>query len=504
VGLLTQRGAILQAEEPWNFRRLFSTGLLVWLIYTILLSLLIHRHEPWFDEAQAWLLARDATFPDLLLHRLRYEGSPGLWHCLLALLAKSGLPFSSMSWVAGLLGSGSVLILIFHAPFPTWIRYTLPFTFFFFYQYAVVARSYVLLPLILFCIARIYWDASDRLITFTVLLILLANVSVHGALLSGAIVASTLWRLLPRWRLLGSEQKRNHGIAFVLYSLAAGSLVLQLHKPPDLTDFGTLNLGIKHLISVAAIDLKNAFTCSFILSGLLLSVSVRWFYRQSTLLLFLFGTAAVCALGAVVYSNVWHEGVLLCWWVFVMWLSWNPPLVRMPRLVLSTWMVLITIQFVWAFCTGWFDWRFPYSGSQAVARYLSEQHLQEEKVYAFGWKNAAILPYFQRDIFANWPRNYSYWLWSSRNTVNSSFSEVSAVHPQFVVLAISNEGASETISQRKLLTDLNYRLTRRFDGALYWKAWILELDSYEVYQPATPEPLLTDKSDSEWVRRGVR
>lgn len=45
--------------------------------YIILTVALIFKHEPWFDEAQSWLLARDANFFDLITKYLRYEGSPG-------------------------------------------------------------------------------------------------------------------------------------------------------------------------------------------------------------------------------------------------------------------------------------------------------------------------------------------------------------------------------------------------------------------------------------------
>ena len=35
-------------------------------IYTLVSFLLIFVHEPWRDEAQFWLLARDASLPEIL------------------------------------------------------------------------------------------------------------------------------------------------------------------------------------------------------------------------------------------------------------------------------------------------------------------------------------------------------------------------------------------------------------------------------------------------------
>ena len=48
--------------------------------YGSLVFAAIAHHEPWSDEAQAWLMGRDTGFGDLLFRALRYEGSPGLWH----------------------------------------------------------------------------------------------------------------------------------------------------------------------------------------------------------------------------------------------------------------------------------------------------------------------------------------------------------------------------------------------------------------------------------------
>src|SRR5260370_9759338 len=53
-------------------------GLAVWLAYIIMLAFTVPWHEPWNDEAQAWLLSRDLSLPQLLLHGLRYESHPPL------------------------------------------------------------------------------------------------------------------------------------------------------------------------------------------------------------------------------------------------------------------------------------------------------------------------------------------------------------------------------------------------------------------------------------------
>src|SRR5271163_4633845 len=115
---------------------------IVLIAYCAILAIISYHHEPWFDEAQAWLLARDASVPDLFIHYLRAEGTPGLWHLLLMVPAKLGLPYRTMHLLAALFTTAAVAMILWLGPFPLAIRAVIPFTYFLAYQYSVVARSY--------------------------------------------------------------------------------------------------------------------------------------------------------------------------------------------------------------------------------------------------------------------------------------------------------------------------------------------------------------------------
>lgn len=47
--------------------------------YVIVVATVMCFHEPWFDEAQAWLIARDCSWREMILERPHYEGHPPLW-----------------------------------------------------------------------------------------------------------------------------------------------------------------------------------------------------------------------------------------------------------------------------------------------------------------------------------------------------------------------------------------------------------------------------------------
>jgi len=88
---------------------------------------LLPRHEPWFDETHAWMLARGAGFLELFTERLRYEGTPGLWHALLWPLAHAGLPFETVQILGAICAAAGALLVFWFAPLPWPLRLLAPF-----------------------------------------------------------------------------------------------------------------------------------------------------------------------------------------------------------------------------------------------------------------------------------------------------------------------------------------------------------------------------------------
>ena len=57
------------------------------IFYAVVISVGAHFHEPWRDEADGWLAARDLPLPQIFRFTA-YVGAPGLWLLILALPAK--------------------------------------------------------------------------------------------------------------------------------------------------------------------------------------------------------------------------------------------------------------------------------------------------------------------------------------------------------------------------------------------------------------------------------
>ena len=58
----------------------------IWFCFTAFSLYIAPFHEIWADEVQAFLIARDASFSEILTVIPHQEGQPVLWHLLLKLL----------------------------------------------------------------------------------------------------------------------------------------------------------------------------------------------------------------------------------------------------------------------------------------------------------------------------------------------------------------------------------------------------------------------------------
>ena len=101
-----------------------------------------------------------------------------------------------MRCFAAVIGFLGVTFLVTTSPFPRFIKLLLPFTFYLAFQYAIVARSYVLVPLLLFLCAYLWPQRLERPLSIALCLGLLANVALHAAVISGGLAivyAIDLW-----------------------------------------------------------------------------------------------------------------------------------------------------------------------------------------------------------------------------------------------------------------------------------------------------------------------
>ena len=478
-----------QAKNPETFReQLLKLGpWLILLVYAIFIAFVLPEHEPWTDEAQSWLLARDASIPDLLFKYLRYEGTPGLWHLLLALPAKLGLPYFSMNIVGALCAVGAVFLLVRYSPFPLWLKALLPFTYFLAYQYAIVARSYCLLALVLFATAIFYRKRAQNYWPFTVCVLLLSHISLHATLMAGAIWLLEVGSLIRDGRAGKAAALRIRAIW--LGSLAINFLLIiwQLWPPRDLLIREPYELKISAFIFGNA--LAEAFSLPGGLAFLFLLALLPLLYVRRTIGLCLVGLALPLALMCFRYYAPWHAGTLLIFVLFAVWIAldrsdatcrvsnWIRPALA-SHLALASLAVVALVQVREAAIAGWHDFQFEYSGSRAAAEFIKESGIDRKSINALDIHSFSVLPYFNHNMFANFQHRLpgSFWIWSMGNEDQFSLEALTAGQPEYLLVNAKQRAISLGLRDIR-----GYKNIRRFPGRMIWKSGYAQSDMVLLY-----------------------
>ena len=90
--------------------------LCLFIVYLALTFIGAARHEIWYDEAQAWNIAK---YNDIsgIIDFMKYEGHPPLWHFVLYPFAKAGLPADILPFISWFISGVAAGLLLWKAPF---------------------------------------------------------------------------------------------------------------------------------------------------------------------------------------------------------------------------------------------------------------------------------------------------------------------------------------------------------------------------------------------------
>lgn len=455
--------------------RLFDRLSLV--AYGLLVFSSLHFHEPWADELQAWLLARDSSLGELFSIRLRYEGTPGLWHLLLWIVTRFTENVKWLNIVSVLVAFVTAGLIIFASPLPAWARRLMPFTFYLGYQYAAVARSYTLASLAIVLSALTFERRLERPLPYVLCLLLLANTSSHGILIAAGFALYDLPfapTSSPPWR----EKK---ALLKMTPVFVVGILIALAQFIPQPQDYLFSNIfSFKAGAMYEAVD--QAFASFAPLSILILGLSVTAFAQARILRLFLAPTVILLLFFAIVHFAAWHAGLLFLIWFFCVWQAYTTPLPPRSRRILNVAVVLfIAINLAQTVVVYINDLKAPYSGILLAAQSLEEQRIPDEDVL--------LLPYGGGLLGAYRPRGGtpSYHLWDRQTGL--ACSEKLLAKPPFVLLPIPpGQNQEQTEWVVAAYAKLGYKVDRVFPGALWWKFGVTESSSLTLFKHIEPYP----------------
>lgn len=434
-------------------------------IYAVAHLVMAIFHEPWYDEAVAWQIARCASLKDILFEIPHYEGHPPLWHLILLPFAKLGAPYElSLTLVSLIFAGAAVGLIIWRSPFPRIVRLLLPFTYFFFYQYGVISRPYCVMMLAFMLLAMNYHNRNEKPGRYTLCLMLLCLTSAYGIVIAGGLAIVWVWEI---WNLQNISKflktfPKDKRIWWLAALLALALLLIAEIMPREDTAATTelsknaaqngLIIRVLYMLFVCLPDVLftsvycdydflrttnfepiSALCCAYL--GVLVLVAIFLIGKQkNTQLVFFLPYLFFSLFSGIVYFCLHHSGILLLHFIFWMWISLDSSYMKnkakgtdaktsrdIHKLITLGSAISIFISLIWSISAAMLDVSKDYAVGRNVATYISENNLDDYQIMV-GWPvtydnedsdtvvsmntnrghyTDNIAPYFEHNIFYN-------------------------------------------------------------------------------------------------------
>lgn len=432
------------------------------LMYIIIMVVIMKFHEPWYDEAQAWLIARDASLKEILFVLPHYEGHPPIWHLVLLPFAKFGAPFEfSLKLVSLTFCSIAMGLFIFKSPFQRIARITVPFTYFFFYQYGVISRPYCILMLGFILSAMFYKTKDIKPLRFIISLGILCSASAYGIIISAGIAIVWLIEVFYKNLSLTSIKKFVSDKRFLWLSmLLMYNLVLVISIIPK-ADTYAINSVVKYndyinriiyMFLVLPGDATYLDICNYLIPKLQFDIStvvgivgsliittilIIFAKIHNKLLLLIIPYSMMAIFSTFVYFHTHHMGIITLFFLFILWCCFEDSskensieeifkgliskksdiyiLEKVPKVFFG---IVICVSIVWSIVSSINELYTPYGEGRDLANFIKLYNLDKYNIMA-QWKqstnyetkefildtnlinNTCALPYFNKNIFYN-------------------------------------------------------------------------------------------------------
>lgn len=414
----------MRTSEPSKASRYVSVAA-CFLVYAALLGISAWKHIIWLDEAQAWLIARDSPTVLSVLHNVRYEGHPPLWHYVLWVITRFTANIEWIKLPNMLFSLAAAWLILTAEKVPLWMRLGFVFSYYMVFEYSVINRNYMLGIALLVAAARLL--NNSRYSRWTPILLLFAALSSLPAL----VVAAGLYGLYlqPTLRNLRTEAFSWKRLAVLVLFAVCTVGMLAIIRPPEDSKVVLLDRGVndatKYLSGIQislryvteafdpapralptfwntyAVD-RHTSALSLALRGIALLVALTFFFRTRMIKTFFLAESLVLIAEIFISgrSHPRHVG-----WLFVVFMlgvmieyDRRPAVVGWESFPWRKALLagIFTLQIIAASIALRMSWQYPFSHAREMAAYMRSQHLENAPVVLSIFEGAALLAYLQR------------------------------------------------------------------------------------------------------------
>ena len=419
-----------------------KSDLMASVLVTVIVSLLavigLYCHEPWFDEAQAYLLARDTSWHDVLMRWTHYEGHPPMWHFLLKIAISLGLSFEAAIKSVNFIFVEAVILLIqFRSPFSRITKTIIPLSFFLLYQYSVISRPYMMLTCSCLLAAMCYKDRHEKPLRYCLALIFMCTIHSYGIAFAGGIVIADMVGEAIRQRSIkkvctGIISNKKLMICYIVLLAAALTMIADIMPHSDTyavkqSAGGHHGYAACYLFSWLLIPSENLFTSfssellymrdevnpigEVIAAGaisLLIWAVLFAICKKRRMIAELFIPYAFIAVLTAIHINPHHFGIFFMYMLFILWTAADKEPVKISeftniaekaglsvsftkKIIIGAAAAFSAINIYWDALSFYHEIKLPYDPAPALADWVKENRLQDKKILTTWSKNDLYL-----------------------------------------------------------------------------------------------------------------
>ena len=437
-------------------------GLVMTLILTAIGVIGLVFHEPWYEEAQPYLVARDASWYEVIFVIPHYEGHPPLWHMLIKLASIPDLSFElTVKAVQFIFFEAMILMLELRSPFGKVTNALVPLSFFIIYHYCVLSRPYAMLMFAGLLCASFYVKRREKPVAYILSLAFLCLCHSYGIAFAGGIAAADITGEIIRQRSAKkvfsgfiSNKRLLAGYIFLLaaaiaviadiaprhdtmathldnyYSFPVVMLLCIFFIPSEVfvTSFSSDASSIQTEMNSIG-ELIGAGAVSVLIWAVLFIVCKKRRMLAELIIPYIF-----ISIPMSIYAYPHHYGMFLLYALFIMWTAADTEEIRLSEFislisragvsekfarncVIGGVAISAAMNVYWDVCSYAKDIRRPYDSASSAAEWIKEQGIQDRKLL-IDWseKDTNIYPdapvtvnaYFDHNLYYNMEGGVAY------------------------------------------------------------------------------------------------
>ncbi len=438
-------------------------ALFVTVAFACFTFIVLLHHEMWRDEFQAWQVARFSPDLKTFYENQRIEsGHLILWNIILYIISHF---LGCIHWeqaVHVLISCSSVFVLSRYAPFPRLYKVLIPFGYFFFYEYSIIAREYSLTVLLVMIILYTMQKLPNKIVLLGVLLALLIQINYYSIVFAVGFSLLSLKALFAERKkgAFTTKIKMNIFLSTLIVAISSVFALMQIfHGYNDRVTkqlsgnarffndhvSDTLTRALSAFLPVPffdSVNVWNHFIIEYFSTGLrlflfaIILLSILWLFRKRkdiVLFFILCGGVFVAFAYQSIYGYARHQGHIYILFIAALWMYYARKSEHANKESLlnkaagSVVVFVLTIQVITSTIFVYKDVKYPFSNIPAMADYVESNNLTRLNICGyFDYSTSPLSAYTYRPVYFPQSKSNAYFIDWSKSKPNLTNKEIMA------------------------------------------------------------------------------